>query len=165
MARLSNKENKTMYQIVRENLGLSREKASTLLVTITPERLERIENEKFDVTPDEVLLMSKVYKCPKLCNYYCSNKCSIGKKYINELEVVGLEKIVLQVISSVNNLNKNKDLLIDIASDGKISDNEIDDFVNIKKELEKISNDANILNLWIEEMILNGNIDGEKLNG
>ena len=46
MAKVSTKENKTIYQIVREELGLSREKASELLGGISPERIERIENEK-----------------------------------------------------------------------------------------------------------------------
>jgi len=43
MGRISTKENKNIYQIKREELGLSREKASELLVTIPPERIEKIE--------------------------------------------------------------------------------------------------------------------------
>ena len=57
MARMSTKENKTEYQIRREELGLSRDKASELLGTITPERIESIESEKTTAYPDEVLLM------------------------------------------------------------------------------------------------------------
>ena len=53
MARVSTKENKSIYQRIREEKGLSREKASELLEYITPERLERIENSKFDAKPDE----------------------------------------------------------------------------------------------------------------
>ena len=37
MGRASTKENKTKYQLIREELGLSREKASELLETIMPE--------------------------------------------------------------------------------------------------------------------------------
>ena len=43
MPRVSTKENKTLYQSKREELGLSREKAAELLETIPPERIERIE--------------------------------------------------------------------------------------------------------------------------
>ena len=46
MGRISKKENKNIYQTRREELGLSRDKASELLETITPERIEKIENGK-----------------------------------------------------------------------------------------------------------------------
>ena len=46
MGRISMKENKNIYHICREELGLSREKASELLEVIPPERIEKIENEK-----------------------------------------------------------------------------------------------------------------------
>ena len=55
MGRASTKENKNRYQLMREELGLSREKASELLETISPERIEKIESEKTLPYPDEVL--------------------------------------------------------------------------------------------------------------
>ena len=39
MGRTSTKENKNSYQLAREELGLTREKASELLETIAPERI------------------------------------------------------------------------------------------------------------------------------
>lgn len=44
MGRASVKVNKNIYQIKREELGLTREKASELIGSITPERIEKIEN-------------------------------------------------------------------------------------------------------------------------
>ena len=58
MGRISTKENKTVYQISREALGYSREKASEVLGWISPERIEKIENEKSTPRSDEVLEMS-----------------------------------------------------------------------------------------------------------
>lgn len=46
MARVSTKENKAIYQLTRESLKLTREDASELLVTMFPERIEKIENER-----------------------------------------------------------------------------------------------------------------------
>ena len=80
MGRASTKENKNRYQLVREELGLSRERDSELLESISPERLEKIENERSDPHPDEVLLMSQKYCKPSLCNYYCANECPIGQQ-------------------------------------------------------------------------------------
>lgn len=41
MGRASIKENKNVYQLKREELGLSREKASELLECVPPERIEK----------------------------------------------------------------------------------------------------------------------------
>lgn len=79
MGRASNKENKNKYQLIREELGLSREKASELLETIMPERIEKIESGKSLSRPDEVITIAEKYKRPSLCNYYCSNQCPIGQ--------------------------------------------------------------------------------------
>ena len=73
MGRASVKQNKNKYQLAREELGLSREKAGELLETVTPERIEKIESEKSRPYPDEVLTMAQKYRRPGLCNYYCSN--------------------------------------------------------------------------------------------
>ena len=43
MGRISSKNKKTMYQVCREELGWSREKASEEL-GISPERIERMKN-------------------------------------------------------------------------------------------------------------------------
>lgn len=61
MGRLSTKENKTLFQLSREELGYSRDKASELLDWISAERIEKIENEKSLPHPDEVLAMSVTY--------------------------------------------------------------------------------------------------------
>ncbi|MGM9600255.1 MAG: helix-turn-helix domain-containing protein, partial [Faecousia sp.] len=75
MARRSTRENKNIYQTTRENLALTREEASELLITVSPERIEKIENERTLPHPDEVLVMAEKYRQPSLCNYYCANQC------------------------------------------------------------------------------------------
>ena len=82
MGRVSIKENKTEYQIFREELGYSREKASELLGWISPERIEKIENEKSLPHPDEVLAMSVVYQKPRLKSQFSrlfADKSSLAK--------------------------------------------------------------------------------------
>ena len=161
MGKKSTKENKTKYHLVREELGLSREQASELLGTIPPERIERIENEKVNPYPEEILLMAEKYKRPSLCNYYCSQQCPIGQQYVPEIEIKELSAIVLEMLASLNAVNKRKDRLIEIAADGKIDQEEIDDFVYIQEELERISITVETLQLWAEKMLANGVIDAE----
>ena len=164
MGRASIKENKNKYQLIREELGLSREKASELLEVISPERLEKIENERSEPHPDEVLLMSQKYRKPSLCNHYCSNQCPIGQQYVPEVQVKELSSIVLEMLASLNAVHRQNDRLIEIAADGKISGDEIDDFIFIQNELERISLTVETLQLWAEKMLANGVIDPQQYN-
>jgi len=159
MARKSTKENKTIYQRTRESLDLTREEASDLLVTMSPERIEKIESERSMPHPDEVLLMSDQYKQPGLCNYYCANQCPIGKQYVPEIKVKDLSQIVLETIASLNAMQKKKERLIEITVDGHISGDELADFVYIQEELEKISVAVEPLLLWCGRMRDTGVID------
>ncbi len=162
MARRSTKEKKNIYQITRESLDLTREEASELLVTMAPERIEKIENERSMPHPDEVLLMSDTYKHPNLCNYYCANQCPIGQQYVPEVKVKDLSQIVLETLASLNAMQKKKDRLIEITVDGRISGDELADFIFIQEELEKMSIAVETLQLWCERMLDTGAIDPEQ---
>ena len=159
MARRSTKENKNIYQRTREELGLTREQASELLGTMSPERIEKIENERSMPHPDEVLLMSDQYRHPSLCNHYCANQCPIGQQYVPEIKAKDLSQIVLETIASLNAMQRQKERLIEITVDGRISGDELADFVRIQQELEKISIAVETLQLWCERMIDTGAID------
>lgn len=164
MGRASKRENKNRYQLIREELGLSREKASELLESIMPERIEKIETEKSLPHPDEVLTIAEKYKRPSLCNYYCSNQCPIGKQYVPEVKVKELSSIVLEMLASLNSVNGKRDRLIEITADGRIDTEEIDDFIHIQDELERISITVETLQLWAERMLATGAIDPEAYN-
>ena len=162
MGRASVRQNKTKFQLVREELGLSRERAAELLETVSPERIEKIESEKCAPYPDEVLTMAQKYKRPGLCNYYCSNQCPIGQTYVPEIKMKELSAIVLEMLASLNCVNREKERLIEITADGRIDGDEIDDFIRIQEELEKISVTVEALQLWAEKMLANGIIDPEQ---
>lgn len=164
MGRKSTKENKNIYQESRENAALTRDAASEVLGFISADRLVKIENDSSIPHPDEVLAMSKGYKNPSLCNYYCSHECSIGREYIPEVEEKALSQITLEMLSTINTLSKEKDRLIDITLDGKITDDEIPDFLNIKAKLDEMALAIDSLRLWLDNAIANGEIDKEKLD-
>lgn len=162
MARVSSKKDKNIYQQTREKLELSREGASELLEWISPERIERIENEKSNPNPDEVLQMADKYKLPRLCNYYCSNQCPIGQEYVPEVKVKELSQITLELLASLNTMNSQRERLIEITVNGTIDDDEIADFVGIQEDLERISVTVETLQLWCERMLANGVINEDK---
>ena len=162
MARASTRENKSPYQTTREGLKLTRETASELLQTLSPERIEKIENGRTLPHPDEVLVMAEKYKQPGLCNHYCANQCPIGARYVPEIKTKDLSQIILEMLASLNSMQKEKDRLIEITVDGKISGEELADFVTIQEKLEKISVAVEALQLWSERMLATGAIDLEQ---
>lgn len=158
MGKKSVKTNKNIYQLTREDLGYTREQASDLLEWMSSDRIEKIESGKSLPHPDEIVLMSKCYKKPELCNYYCHHVCEIGKELVPELSMKELSQITLDVISSLNNMHNQKDRFIDIVVDGKISDDEYEDFQRIYNQLQTLSVSIDTLKLWLDKNILEGNI-------
>ena len=66
------------------------------------------------------------------------------------------------MLASLNSVGKQKERLIEITVDGEISGDEIEDFINIQEELERISIAVETLQLWSERMIATGAIDIEQ---
>jgi len=56
-------------------------------------------------------------------------------------------------------MERKKERFIEIASDGTVRQDELEDFVYIQKELERISVTVEALQLWTEKMISIGIID------
>ena len=139
MGRKSTKENKNIYQISREEANLTREAAAEELEFISADRIEKIESEKSLPHPDEILAMADCYKNPSLCNYYCSHECPIGQEYVPEVKFKELSQITLEMLASLNSLEKEKNRLIEITVDGVISEDEMKDFEKIQDQLAQIS--------------------------
>lgn len=158
MGRASTKENKTPYQLAREKLGYSRERAAEA-TELEPFRIERIENEKMQADPWDVVAMAAAYKEPQLCNHYCANECPIGMKYVPEITIKDLSQVVLEMLASLNSMRKSQERLIEITADGVIANDELEDFIHIQRELERISITVETLQLWTERMLATGKID------
>ena len=103
--------------------------------------------------------MAEKYRKPGLCNYYCANQCPIGQQYVPEIRIKDLSQIVLEMLASLNSMNRLKERLIEITVDGKITGDEIEDFIYIQEELERISIAVETLQLWSEQMLATGAID------
>ena len=159
MGRKSTKQNKNIYQTSREEAGYTRENAAELLEFISADRIEKIESERSLPHPDEILAMAKGYKNPSLCNYYCSHECPIGQEYVPEVRFKELSHITLEMLASLNSLDKQKNRLIEITVDGQISEDELKDFEKIHEQLSQISMAIDSLQLWVQKAIADGRID------
>lgn len=158
MGKRSVRENKNIYQLSREAMELTRDQASERLEYISPERIEKIESEKVVPHPDEVMRMGEIYKNAELCNYYCTHECPIGQKYVPELKVKDLSQVTLEMLASLNAMEADKNRLIEITVDGKITDDEKKDFITINEKLQDISVAVQSLQLWVNQAIIDGSI-------
>ena len=96
---------------------------------------------------------------------------TIGQKFLTDcgqnrplttVKIQDLSQIVLKMISSLNSVQDNQRRFINITADGVIDDDELEEFVDIQEELDKISITVKALQLWSEQMLANGVINVEK---
>lgn len=153
---------KNVYMNCRKECGLTREAAAEQM-NMPSRRLEKIETFNQDATPLDVKKMAACYKEPKLLNYYCAHECDIGIDTIPEIATTQLERIILETISSLNEINPQANRLMQIARDGKITDDEIEDFGYICCKLEEITIAIDSLNLWVTKTKLNNGLNSKLL--
>lgn len=75
-----------------------------------------------------------------------------------------LSQIVLEMLASLNSVEKEKHRLIGISVDGRIDDDEYKDFARIKKQLTQITAAASTLEMWVDKMTMDGKLDKDKLD-
>ncbi len=157
MGRRSIKKDKNIYQLKREEVGLTREQASQELF-VSPDTIERIENQNQLPKPDLLLDMATLYREPALCNYYCVKECAIGRKYTPKLTDKSLSQIVLEMKLVMDDIIEEQTTLEKIAVDNCVKDDEIKEFVKIQNDFNKMAVIINNLQFWSEEMVAEGNI-------
>ena len=151
MGRKSTRDHKTVYQLSREEAGLSREAAAEAMIFLSSDRIEKIEYETSAPHPEEILAMADCYHNPALCNYYCSHECPIGQEYVPEIKVSSLAQITLEMLVNLNALDRDRDRLLEITVDGKISAEEQADFDRIRDTLDRMGMTIDAMKLWIDQ--------------
>lgn len=159
MGKRSTKTDKNIYFQTRDDLSLTRAEAASRCETISEGRLEKIEYGLTEVEPADVIELARAYKKPELCNYYCTHECAIGKESVPEIKVSSLSEIVLKMLASLNDLESDKNRLIQITADGRITEDELKDFAKIEKGLESIQITVESLKLWVNHTIAQGQIN------
>lgn len=161
MGRAFEKENKSIYQLMRDELDLSRLEAANLIAKVDngkfgyldENKLVKIEHGTVKVQPDDVVALSKAYNRPELRNYYCCHQCPIGEIDAPEVnDANNVHKTLVEMSVSLESINAKKMRLMEILADGKVDDTEILDLNKILEELEKISMAVEAIQIWCEKM-------------
>ena len=125
----------------------SRESAASQM-SIDRGRLFRIESGLTLPHPEEVHLMAGLYDAPEIRNYYCANSCPLGCNFA-EAKVQDLDRISLKALSIFRRINDTQDKLLDIAEDGRVTEEEKEDMEEVLRNLEELEEVAQNLKLWV----------------
>ena len=104
--------------------------------------IRRIENGLNKVMPvDTAILLADLYRAPELKNYYCIHECPIGRNHPLSEDAIEIERATVRLtqILRKETVQEFKHTLQDIAMDGVISDDELDDFCEIVDGLKDVA--------------------------
>lgn len=99
-------------------------------------------------TPEAVLKMSDLYNAPELINTYCHNLCPLGWD-IPEITAQDLDRISIKALSSFQKISKTKEELLDIVSDGIVSEDEQPTLNKVLSLLDELNAVTQELKAWV----------------
>ena len=130
-------ENRNIYQIARESVGITQEKAAELL-DISVESIRAYEGFK-RIPPNKVVVgMIEIYDSRFLAYQHIKNASEDLQDYIPNINIKDLPSAILRLQKEVSDFIKVKDDLIDITCDGVIDSEERPRYDRIIKELDDI---------------------------
>lgn len=110
------------------------------------------------VPVDKVMLMADLYHAPELKQHYCKNECPIGRELPIATVASGLELSVLHFIKQFTpkNIDKIKDMFLEITEDGVVDSYEIEDLKDIVKKLDDMAMVISETRLMCQKVIDHG---------
>lgn len=112
---------------------------------------------------DKAVLMADLYNAPQLLNYYCLNECPIGCRQSLSDKVLSIERVTVKLLKNlkVEDLVEIKDMLVEIAADGIISEDEKPEMKEILEYLDELSRTISELKTIGSIALNGGTTDGE----
>ena len=130
------------------NEMLSSREGAADIMSIDRGRLYRIESGITTPYPEEVHLMADLYGAPELRNHFCKTCCPLGCN-LPEAKVQDLDRISLKALSIFRRISETQNRLLDIAEDGKVTEEEKEDMQEVLRNLEELEAVAQNLKLWV----------------
>lgn len=139
-------EYQNIYQLSRENTGLTQEKASELL-DISVESLRAYENDK-RIPPNSIVSkMVSIYDNNLLGYEHVRRTTEAGVMFLPQLEMKSLSSITLKLHKEIKDYLKKEDDFIGIVEDDVIEESEEEVWNDVMQELEDIFKSILILKL------------------
>lgn len=155
MAKICKAEPQNAYKAARleaasrhDRFGTQERAAEAVL--IDRNRLAKIEAGALTPHPEEVLMMADQYEAPELKNHFCRCSCPLGKN-LPPVDASGLDRISLRAVSTLRKAKEVKEMLLDIADDGIVSEDEKPQFMEVLRILDEVSEIKENLKVWAEK--------------
>ena len=89
---------------------------------------------------EKAVIRADLYRSPYLLNHYCLHECPIGQNRPISDEMLSIEQVAVRLMKrlKVKRIDDMKDRIIEIADDGIVTEDEIEDLKEIQKDLDDI---------------------------
>ncbi len=89
---------------------------------------------------EKAVLMADLYNEPQLLNHFCLHECPIGCRHCISDEVNGIDRMAVKLLKGlrVEEIEKVKDAILDIAEDGEVNETEKMAFREVLSYLESL---------------------------
>ncbi len=139
-----------IFKESRKIAGLTQAEAAEKLY-MSEDKVANFESGKTEPKPGDVVAMSNVYGDVYLCNKFCTNVCEIGKTEMPKVEEYELPQLTVSILNSLNLISAETNRILEIAEDGKVTEDEMEDFKHILGKLDKIESTVASLKLWAKK--------------
>lgn len=119
----------------------SREGASELLGI----SVSSLSNYELGITkvipPDVVVMMADLYNAPQLLNHYCKKECPLGHYQSISEEALGIDRVTVKLLKKLQarDLDRIKSVLLDIAEDGRVTNDEKPELKEVVEYLDELA--------------------------
>lgn len=124
------------------NENLSSRAGAAEALNMSEDAVRAVEKNLNKCMPVETaVLMADLYNAPQLLPYYCQHECPIGRTMPLSCEDLDIDRVTVKLLKNlrVSDLEEVKEKLIDIAEDGKITDDEKPEMKNILSYLDDLA--------------------------
>ena len=103
---------------------------------------------------DKAVILADLYGAPYLLNHYCLHECPIGRNRPISDEILSIEQVSVRLLKRlrISDIDELKEKLIDIADDGKITEEEVQDLQEIQKHLDGVYKSISQLRTIVEQI-------------
>ena len=120
---------------------------------ISVDSLRRIENKVIPV--DSACLLADLYNAPELLNHYCNSECPIGRRRMLSEDSLEIDRVTVRIIKRlrIEDIRMVRRKLVDIADDGKIGDDEVEDLLEVREFFRELQRTASELEIICEKAV------------
>ena len=123
---------------------------------ISVDSLRRIETGVNKVIPvDSACLLADLYNAPELLNHYCNSECPIGRRRMLSEDSLEIDRVTVRIIKRlrIEDIRMVRRKLVDIADDGKIGDDEVEDLLEVREFFRELQRTASELEIICEKAV------------